>query len=158
MYGLTQGTLSAKAQAKREQDQEEAFIAPRPMPAASVQVNVIRKRVNAPASAEQIAAAERKRASMPQRQQASAAERAPADPYVWATVTTPTGVYSAEMRASASDALRATGATVAVRDERPRSQGIPAYVPPPAATRSQNYNRFTGWQKVENTRVHFSRG
>lgn len=108
------------------------------------------------AFAEKRAAAQAKPAS--ERMRAAKPERAPADPYVWATVTSARGRFSAEMRESTADALRATGASVTVRAERPRSQGIPAYVPPPAATRSSNYNRVTIWQRAKNDVAHFSRG
>jgi hypothetical protein len=117
-----------------------------------------------PVDAATLAAFEAKRAAAQaakpasERMRAAKPEREPADPYVWATVATASGAFSAEMRESAADALRATGASVTVRDERPRSQGIPAYVPPPAATRSQNYNRVTIWQRAKNDVAHFSRG
>lgn len=159
MSGFVQGTLSAKAQERAERDADAAFVpgnqAKRAAIASMVAAPVVRKRVNAPATEAQIAQAV---ARAPERKQASKPERAPADPYVWATVTTATGVYSAEVRASTADALRASGASVTTHDERPRSQGIPAYVPPPAATRSQNYNRATIWQKASNSKAYFSAG
>jgi len=147
-YGFIPGTLSPKAQAKRDADTDAAFVAPRPKAAPQVAVNVTRKRTNVPASAEQVKAAEQARAKAP------SVERMPHEPYVWATVKTGTGFYAAEMRASAVEALRASGEQVTVRDERPKSEGVPAYVPPPAACRSQNYNRRTIWQKAQQTRVY----
>lgn len=149
MEGFVQGTLSPKAQAKREADADEAFCAPRPKVLPSVTVNVTRKRSNAPATADEIEAVQaRKRAATPE------TETLPREAYVWASVRTATGVYAAEMRESAVEALRASGAHVTVRDERPKSEGVPAYVPPPAACRSQNYNRATIWQKAQQTRVY----
>lgn len=95
-----------------------------------------------------------------ERQRASAPVGAPADPYVYGHLVTNNGIVSAQMRRSTFDAMsaRALAATTNERNDAPRSKGLPAYVPPPAATRSQNYDRTTLWQSAKTDRVYFSRG
>lgn len=99
-------------------------------------------------------ASERKRASMP----ADAA--APVDPYVYGHLVTNNGVVSAQMRRSTFEALAEVALASRLNDANraPRSQGLPAYVAPPAATRAQNYDRTTLWQSVKSDRAYFSRG
>ena len=100
-------------------------------------------------------ASERKRASMP----GEATPRAP-DPYVYGHLVTNNGIVSAQMRRSTFEALAEVALASRLNDANraPRSQGLPAYVAPGAATRSQNYDRTTLWQSVKSDRAYFSRG
>ena len=95
-----------------------------------------------------------------ERKRASAPESAPSDPYVYGHVVTNNGIVSAQMRRSTFEALsaHALAATTNERVNAPRSKGLPAYQAPAMATRSQNYNRVTIWQRAKNDVAHFSRG